>query len=295
MVLLFSSWTSFFRRGTTPLDVFSRMLGIHLPPGGSSTFGAKQVVSRWTTRHRHWRWRWGAMPSRMDASMGEIFGCFFFGGGESINKFAFPNRGFFWLVGILLGVGWVILFLGGWHLVFGVETCARGWLPEVLTSAGPQKGKNSSSKPFVFRSFSVGFREFNFTSQLQTEFLLVVYTHPRNFRRKRHNAWKMSFLLKGPSSGVNSLVKLRGCKLFGNLHPHKSISPSLGGLNIARSYLSLGYIEDYTTQLCGDYNKAWNKDPYLTTSMSWKISGRVFFSHLAKRKWLPTKASIPKY
>ena len=88
----------------------------------------------------------------------------------------------------------------------------------------------------------------------------------------------MSFLLKRSLFRCKLAVKLRGCKLFGNLHPHKSISPSLGGLNIARSYLSLGYIEDYTTQLCGDYNKAWNKDPYLTTSMSWKISGRVFFS-----------------
>ena len=38
------------------------------------------------------------------------------------------------------------------------------------------------------------------------------------------------------------------------------------------------YIGDYTTQLCGDFNKPLNyKDPYEPASISWKGSGRMFF------------------
>ena len=38
----------------------------------------------------------------------------------------------------------------------------------------------------------------------------------------------------------------------------------------------LGYIGDYTTQLCGDYDHNF-KDLFQTTSIQWNVSGRAFF------------------
>ena len=176
----------------------------------------------------------------------------FFLGGESINKFAFPYGDFFGWLGFCWGyVGWFCFWVGdtlflGWKLVPGDQSVS---------------GKVSSSTPLkisgvfllVLGSVTLYSILLNFKP---LSFCWFKKKHPQKFSPlKKHNAWKMSFLLKRSLFRGKLAVKLRGCKLFGNLHPHKSISPSLGGLNIARSYLSLGYIEDSTTQLCGDCNK----------------------------------------
>ena len=41
------------------------------------------------------------------------------------------------------------------------------------------------------------------------------------------------------------------------------------------------YIGDYNTQLCGDYDKP--KDPYETTSISWKVRRGFFVAQLGIR------------
>ena len=47
--------------------------------------------------------------------------------------------------------------------------------------------------------------------------------------------------------------------------------------NSPSSMVRVGWVgEQCTTELCGRYNKSWNKDPYLTTSISWKVIVFVF-------------------
>ncbi len=52
----------------------------------------------------------------------------------------------------------------------------------------------------------------------------------------------------------------------------------------------LGYIGDYTTQLCGHYHKPLYKDPYQTTRIQWKV--RLFFFRVSNGRFFYAQISF---